>query len=56
MSEEVRLYFTAPSRASARVWPSALPTFPAKSTRSIWSILLLRANSRAPFRAEEMPL
>ena len=53
MLEEVRLYFTAPRRASARAVPSLVPRFLARWTRSTWSILLDWANSRAPFRALE---
>ena len=53
MLAEVRLYFTAPSRAWARASPSLVPRFFARCTRSTWSILLDWANSLAPLRALE---
>ena len=53
MFEEVRLYFTAPSSACESFWPSALPMLLAKCTRSIWSMAVLRANSRVLLRAWE---
>ena len=53
MLEEVLLYLTALMRVSASFFPSSVPTFLAKWTRSIWSILVDWANSRVLLLATE---
>ena len=54
--EEVRLYFTAPRRASARASASSPPMFFARCTRSTWSILEETENSLEELLALETAL
>ena len=53
LCEDIRHYLIDFCNAEISCFPSLVPRFLAKCTRSIWSIAVLRANSRVPFLAVE---